>query len=122
MIRLIKRRLIIPRGDTGSFSIPILNTVNNNQVALFSIFDPLTKTCVLEKEIQLNENMDAITVELESKDTVNLPAKRYEWDLCIYTNPEKDPDNKIINADQIDSYYSAFSLPVCEIREVTRNV
>ena len=34
MIRLIQRRLIIPRGDTGSFSIPINNEVKNSQANL----------------------------------------------------------------------------------------
>ncbi len=122
MIRLIRRRLIIPRGDTGSFSIPALHSITDNQVAVFSIFDPLTKTCVLEKEITLTGDADLITVEIEHKDTVNLQAKKYKWDLRIYTNPERDDDEKIINADEIDSYYSAFSLPVCEIREVAQNV
>ena len=51
MIRLIKRRLIIPRGDTGSFTIPTLTTVEQGDVAVFSVFDPLTRTTILEKII-----------------------------------------------------------------------
>ena len=34
MIRLIQRRLIIPRGDTGSFTIPTQGTVGNNDIAV----------------------------------------------------------------------------------------
>ena len=41
MIRLIQRRLIIPRGDTGSFSIPTIGTVGASDIAIFGIFDPL---------------------------------------------------------------------------------
>lgn len=40
MIRLIQRRLIIPRGDTGSFTIPMLENVSKaNTIAIFSIFN-----------------------------------------------------------------------------------
>ena len=42
MIRLIKRRLIIPRGDTGSFSIPTQGLVREGDLAVFGIFDTLT--------------------------------------------------------------------------------
>ena len=38
MIRLIQRRLIIPRGDTGSFSIPVLKNSTDN-IAVFTIFN-----------------------------------------------------------------------------------
>ena len=51
MIRLIQRRLIIPRGDTGSFTIPIQGTVEDGDIAVFSIFDPMTHKTILEKEI-----------------------------------------------------------------------
>ena len=46
MIRLLKRRLIIPRGDSGSFSIPTLGTVGENDIAVFGIFDILTHEIV----------------------------------------------------------------------------
>jgi hypothetical protein len=49
MIRLIQRRLIIPRGDTGSFTIPTLGDVSNGDVAVFSIYDALTHKTVFEK-------------------------------------------------------------------------
>jgi len=42
MIRLVQRRLIIPRGDTGIFTIPVLANSNGVGVAVFSIIDPLT--------------------------------------------------------------------------------
>jgi len=47
MIRLIQRRLIIPRGDTGEFSIPAITNKNTGDVAIFTIFDPLTQGRIL---------------------------------------------------------------------------
>ena len=49
MIRLIQRRLIIPRGDTGSFTIPTRGTVEEGDVAVFSLYDALTHKTVFEK-------------------------------------------------------------------------
>lgn len=121
MIRLIQRRLIIPRGDTGTFSIPNLGPKGENDVAVFSIYDPLTHKTVLEKNISATDEM--LTITLEQNDTVNLEPKKYYWDIKIYTNPEYDAENTelIIGGTQIDSYYAAFSLPVCEIREVAKD-
>lgn len=120
MIRMIRRRLIIPRGDTGSFTIPTLGVVNQGDVAVFSIFDPLTQKTVFEKEIEATS--DTITVSFNHEDTVNLVAKKYLWDIKIYINPQRDDENILIGADEINSYYAAFSLPVCEIKEVAQDV
>jgi len=40
------------------------------------------------------------------------------WDIKLYRGPKYDEEGKIIGGDEIDSYYAAFSLPVCEIKEV----
>ena len=125
MIRLIQRRLIIPRGDTGSFSIPINNEITNDAVAVFSIFDPMTRKTVFFKNIALNDETKSLTVSLTHEDT-NLEPKKYLWDIKIYTNPVYEDDEiefekrEIINGDEINSYYAAFSLPICEIREVAK--
>lgn len=119
MIRLIQRRLIIPRGDTGSFSIPALSTVQEGDVAIFSIYDPLTHKTVLEKEFPF---ADPLTISLVHTDTVNLIPKKYLWDIKVYKNPHYDEDNLLIDGDEIDSYYAGFSLPICEIKEVAENV
>lgn len=127
MIRLIQRRLIIPRGDTGSFSIPILGTPNEEDVAVFSIFDPLMKKTVCEKNFQLIG--DTLTIPFKYEDTANLDPRKYFWDIKIYrgnieyAEGEEDlplEEKHIISADKIDSYYAAFRLPICEIREVAK--
>ena len=119
MIRLIQRRLIIPRGDTGSFTIPTLGTVEDGDIAVFSIYDPLTRKTVFEKEFPATA--ENLTVSLVHSDTVNLKAKKYLWDIKIYSgNVEVDDENRVINATEVNSYYSAFKLPVCEICEVAK--
>ena len=120
MIRLIQRRLIIPRGDTGSFTIPTLGTVEAGDVAVFSIFDPMTQSTV--KEIIVPATEETITIPFTHEDTVNLTPKKYLWDIKIYKNPQYDEENLLVNGSEINSYYAAFSLPICEIREVAQNV
>ena len=120
MIRLIQRRLIIPRGDTGSFTIPMQGTLGDNDIAVFSIYDPMTHNTVFEKEIPATE--DTLTISFAHDDTVKLTPKKYLWDIKIYKNPQRDEDSLLIGGDEINSYYAAFSLPVCEIKEVAQNV
>lgn len=120
MIRLIQRRLIIPRGDTGSFTIPTQGTVEEGDIAIFSIYDPMTKTTV--KEITIPATAETLTIPFTHADTVNLAPKKYLWDIKIYRNPQYDEDGLIIDGDEINSYYAAFSLPICEIKEVAQNV
>ena len=57
--------------------------------------------------------------------TINIePSDRYEWDVRIYNSPiyadgveDINDENAIpIDGTSIDSYYSAFSLPQCEIK------
>jgi hypothetical protein len=61
MIRLIQRRLIIPRGDTGSFTIPALMKAapGTNIIAVFSIFNEIERIWTKEYEVQ----NDTITIE-----------------------------------------------------------
>ena len=124
MIRLIQRRLIIPRGDTGSFSIPVQGTIENNDAAIFYIYDPMTKETV--QSIKGEINNDIITINFTRNKTASLPPKKYLWDMVIYRNPEYEEDDEEhehpINGSEINSYYAAFSLPICDIREVAQNV
>lgn len=119
MVRLIQRRLIIPRGDTGSFSIPALITPNDGNIAVFSIIDLKTQTNIFQKEV--SPSNDTVTIEFEHKDTVNLPVGKYVWDIKIYKNPEyatiDENEQVLINGEVVDSYYSAYNLPICEIRQ-----
>jgi len=126
MIRLIQRRLIIPRGDTGSFTIPLQGTVGENDVVIFFIYDPMTKKQVSFIEGEINENI--ITINFTSDKTAILEPRKYYWDIVIYKNPEYEEGDENehnfppINGEEINSYYAAFSLPICEIKEVARNV
>lgn len=115
MIRLIQRRLIIPRGDTGSFTIPTAGSVSSNDVAIFYIYDSLTRKIVFEKEIPATS--ETLTFSFTHQDTIKLEPKKYLWDVKIYINPQRDEENKLIDAEEINSYYAAFSLPICEIKE-----
>lgn len=120
MIRLIQRRLIIPRGDTGSFFIPSLPGVKEGDIAIFSIYDALTKTTIFEKSIPVTA--DELEISLTHEDTVKLKPNKYLWDIKIYSEPVYDEDGILVGGTKIDSYYAAFSLPICEIREVAQNV
>lgn len=120
MIRVILRRIIIPRGDTGTFTIPTLTYVQEGDVAVFSVYDKLTHTTVLEKIIEATEG--TIIVPFEHKDTVNIVPGKYLWDMKIYNRPEYDEDGILIGGKCINSYYSGFSLPVFEVTEVAENV
>ena len=118
MIRLLQRRLIIPRGDTGSFTVPLLSQGNTDNIAVFTIFDELTRTRLFQKIIQCEG--DVMNVVFTHNDTVNLKPGKYLWDIKFYQNPQF-VDEELVNGDEVDSYYAGFSLPVCEIRETADN-
>ena len=125
MIRLIQRRLIIPRGDTGFFTIPLQGSVGENDAVIFFIYDPMTKKPVSFIEGEINK--DTITINFTSDKTAILEPRKYYWDIVIYKNPEYEEGDEQhelppINGEEINSYYAAFSLPICEIKEAARNV
>lgn len=120
MIRLIQRRLIIPRGDTGSFSIPTLGKISEGDVAIFGIFDLLTHKTVVTKIF--NVTGENLIISLKAEDTINLEPKKYNWDITIFHSPQFNEDGELIGAAEVNSYYSAFKLPICEIRETVRNL
>lgn len=123
MIRVIQRRLIIPRGDTGTFTLPLLPGTEQGDIAVFSIYDPLKKEVIYQRQYPITE--EELNIPFEHEDTLEIePSNRYEWDVKIYKTPvyadsadTSDPKTIPINGTSIDSYYSAFSLPICEIRE-----
>lgn len=119
MIRVVARRLIIPCGDTGTFTIPILNTAQAGDTAILYIFDPLYRTTLLEKKITVPVSDDGtMTFSFVREDTINIePSNRYEWDIKIIRNPVFDEEGHLSDGNTIDSYYSAFKRPVCHITE-----
>lgn len=119
MLRLLQRKLIIPRGDTGAFSVPVLPNINlNNCTAFFTIFDPRTQKRIFQKELTIDGEI--ITVRLEHTETVNLKAGRYYWDIRFWQSPVV-VEGEIIDGTEVDSYYTAYSLPECEVRETGDN-
>lgn len=113
MIRIIQNKLIIPRGDTGNFSLPISSTASSSDIAVFTIIDPTTKKYILQK--QVTPENDILNIRLEHIDTVNLLEGRYVWDVKYYQNAVFD-DEVLVSGDEVDSYYAAYDLPECEIR------
>jgi len=61
---------------------------------------------------------DTLNIEPDEKES----GGRYRWDIVIQRNPLYDENNNLIHYDSIDSYYAAFTLPICVIKRVTRNV
>lgn len=113
MIRLISRRLIIPRGDTGSFTVPLLQSdFVSPPIAVFSIFNLLTSEVIYQQNATIENGI--VTVTFEHENTKVLPLGQYVWDIKIYTNPEYK-DGKLINGETVDSYYAGFTYPICEI-------
>ena len=54
-----------------------------NDVAILSIYDPLTRTTVLNKDGELNE--EVLDFSFVPEDTLSIePSKRYLWDIAIY--------------------------------------
>ena len=116
MIRMIGRRLVIPRGDSGSFSLPALYKASSGDIAIFGIFNPLTHENVLTKIIEFTS--PALTFTFSPSDTINLEPRKYNWDITIYKDPAYDEEGQLIGAAEVDSYYSAYNkLPICEITE-----
>ena len=123
MIRLIQRRLIIPQGDTGTFTIPTQGSVSQGDKAIFAIYDNLTHTTVLEKQIDATN--ETLSFNFVPEDTTPIEpddrGSRYTWDIVIMRNPIYE-ENKVVGYADVDSYYAAFKLPPCLIKRVTRNV
>lgn len=118
MIRMIQRRLIIPRGDTGSFTIPALLSPDVNDIVVFSIFDPLTHRKIFQKRVTAIGQV--INIVFAHNETINLPPGKYVWDVKYYKNPTIE-DEEIVEADEVSSYYAGFTLPICEIRETAED-
>ena len=118
MIRLVQNNLIIPRGDTGTFSVPVLSSLGES-VGVFTILDLKTNTKVFEK--QVTPSGETLTIEFLHGDTVNLPVGKYAWDIKFYLNPII-ADGKLIDGTEVNSYYAAYRLPYCEIRQTGDNL
>ena len=96
MIRLVGRRLIIPQGDTGTITIPMQGTMDDNDKALSSIYDSLLHKTVLEKEMTADTINSTLSYTFSSEDTISAAdgtpiepddrGSRYSWDIVIQRN------------------------------------
>ena len=107
MIRLIQRRLIIPRGDTGSFSIPVLKQPNAGDIAVFTIFDCSTRTRMFQKQVAVEG--DTISIAFTHTDTVNLKPGKY---LLIVSS---DPVNDDTYKDYLDKNKGSILISSCDV-------
>ena len=116
MIRLLNRKLIIPRGDTGTFSVPVLPNLElaDQCSAFFTIFNPQTQQRLLQKQAEINGQL--ININISHNDTVSLKAGTYYWDIRFWKNPVV-VDDVIVDGTEVHSYYAAYALPQCEIRQ-----
>lgn len=119
MIRLNQRKLIIPRGDTGEFSVPLLSSFTDGDIAVFAIFNTINRTIVFSKQVPIQDGK--VTVSLNHNQTVNLPAGKYTWDIKLYNQPQY-LDEVLVNGNQISSYNAGFvNFPICQIVETADN-
>ena len=84
MIRIIGTRLLVPKGDTGFFTLPTRGIPSKGDVAVFSVKDPLTRTTIIEKIIDASEYH--LLIEFEHEDTMNLETNVYEYEVLIVTH------------------------------------
>lgn len=112
MIRINQNKLIIPRGDTGTFSVPVFSGIQTGDIAVFTILDPIAKTKIFSKQINIDNQI--LTIRLEHGDTVNLPEGKYLWDIKFYQDPVF-VDDELISGTEVDSCYAAHKMPQCEV-------
>lgn len=119
MIRIIGTRLLVPKGDTGFFTLPIRGVASEGDVAVFSVKDALTRSTIIEKIVDASRSH--MVINFEHEDTAQIEAGTYYWDIKIYRRPQYDEDGILIDAMEIDSYYSAFKQPLLIIKEVAKS-
>lgn len=117
MLRIIGNRIILPKGDTGAFKLPVSS--EGNAVAVFSVFDKLTRKTVIEKIFTPADG--AVCVTLEQNDTKDLEVGKYFWDIKMYYAPIYDEDGVLIDAQKIDSYYATHKMATFIIAEAGKN-
>lgn len=121
MLRTIGTRIILPKGDTGSFRLPVKQDYNSsNSIAVFSVYDKLTRKTIIEKEFTIADD-GYVYINLSHADSVNAQVGKYWWDVKIYYLPKRDEEGNLIDALQIDSIYSSHHMATFIIAEVGKN-
>lgn len=110
MIRIIGKRLIMAKGDTGKIVLPNISNYNQYAVAVLTVYDPLYRTKVIEKITRANEEF--LSFSFDAVDTQQLEPRSYNWDVTIYLKPLFDEDGFPIDGEEVHSYYgSRLKLP-----------
>ena len=79
MIRLVQRRLIIPRGDTGSFTLPVISSLNIGDVAVFTIFDTKRQAKIFQKIVEPENN--ALVIRFEHAMDFERKSKKLHFNI-----------------------------------------
>lgn len=103
MIRVIGDRIMIAKGDTGTFTVPNIYCKQENDIAVLVVYDSMYKKKVIEKISDADE--DLLVFSFVSDDTKELEARTYYWDIIIYHEPIYDDEGLPIDGTHIDSYY-----------------
>jgi len=107
MLRLIGKRIMINKGDTGMLILPNIAAGCTNAVAVLTVYDKLYKQKIIEKATPAVEDM--LSFSFESQDTSELEPRTYYWDVKIYHNPLLDEDDFPLTGSVVDSYYGSFN-------------
>jgi hypothetical protein len=107
MIRVIGNRIILNKGDTGTFSIPNIykHEDSDNDVAVFVVYDKMYKTKIIEKLDTNNEEF--LVFSFNSEDTQDIEPRTYYWDIIVYHEPIYNEDGIPMSGSCVNSYYGS---------------
>lgn len=118
MVRIIyPADIVLPRGDSGYVQIKVPYFTDEDDIALFVVWDKHHPHHPVWQQIAYLE--DGIVTLTFGKDIAwALMPGRYNWDVKIYHNPEYNEEGCVIGAETTDSLYGAYRLPKLLITEV----
>lgn len=114
MLRIERsNEIVIPKGDTGMFTITIYGTTfDDDDEAIFAVVDKSGRT-IFEKSIRFVNN--TVTVRLTNAETKNMPIGKHNWDLRAVMNFEEDITD-------VHSLFSMDGMPIFKVTGVSTNV
>lgn len=117
MVRVVyPADIILPRGDTGAVQINVPYHTDEDDIALFVVWDKNCPTRPIWQQQMPLEN-GVVTLVFGKDIAWRLMPGKYFWDVKLYHDPEFDEFGCPINAATIDSIYSAFRAPKLIITE-----
>ena len=116
------KSIIIPRGDTGVFTVSITGEIQPDAVPIFAVSNSFGHTYIA-KQCDISDGV--VTVALDNADTKNISGGEYNWDIRLVTRRNADNNDDIYASNDIvaiDSIFSANGLPKFIVTEVPVNV